>query len=226
MTADTSQIQDTSAPQPIDNPLGARAHGDSLATSLAVAAAVATSLGWASLHSDLATPSLWIAMIFLVTIAQQDTRRRKIPNWATGAGLLAALGCQLWLAGLGGLGDALIGIAVPFVLLLGPFAARLVGAGDVKAIMVLGGLWGVTAVLSVTVWTVLVTGLMGLVLVVIRGELIGYLRRWGRMIGLAVMGGGVRYEAPGEQEAAAIGLPVGTAIGFASAVHLVLGAPW
>lgn len=229
MAAEASEIHNTSAAPKdgaIENPLGANARGNSLATSLVVAGAVAASLAWAHTRGDAAMPGFWAVALFLVVIAQQDTHRRKIPNWASGCGLLAAIALQSWQLGVSGLTAALIGIVVPFALLFAPYAARLVGAGDVKAFMVLGGFWGVQAVLGIAAWTVLVAGVMGFALVIMRGELIAYFRRWGRMARMAVMGGGARYEAPGEQDAASIGLPVGTAIGFATAVHLILGAPW
>jgi Flp pilus assembly protein protease CpaA len=229
MTADATNIDQADVspcPQAIDGPVAAATHGQSLATSLVVAALVAAGLGFAYERTGAAVPGFWAVALFLVVIAQQDTQRRKIPNWATGCGMLAALALHGWQSGLGGLGTALLGIAVPFALLLAPFAARMVGAGDVKAMMVLGGFWGVSAALGILVWTVVVTGIAAIALVTYRGELIGWFRRWGRMIGLAMMGGGARYVPPGEHEAAAVGLPVGTAIGLAVSVQLILGAPW
>jgi Flp pilus assembly protein protease CpaA len=229
MTADATNINEADISpdsQAIQNPLGAAARGQSLATSVVVATLVAGGLGFAHERAGAEVPGFWAVAAFLVVIAQQDTWRRKIPNWATGCGLLGALALHGWQAGLAGIGTALLGIAAPFVLLLAPFAARVVGAGDVKAMMVLGGFWGVSAALGIMVWTVVVTGVAALALVTIRGELIDWFRRWGRMIRRALLGGGLRYEPPGVHEAAAIGLPVGTAIGLAVAVYLILGAPW
>ena len=57
---------------------------------------------------------------------------------------------------------ALAGLALPFALLLAPYAARAVGAGDVKAFMVIGGLWGVSTVLSIMAWSILTAGVVAL----------------------------------------------------------------
>jgi hypothetical protein len=40
------------------------------------------------------------------------------------------------------------------------------------------------------------------------------------------MGGGLRYVPPGADEAAARGIPLGTAIGVATVAHILLGGPW
>jgi prepilin peptidase CpaA len=211
---------------PLGHPGVESAHEGSLAASLLVAAGVGASLVFAQMHASQTVPAFWLATVFLVVIAQQDALRRKIPNWSIGIGLLAALAWHGWHGGLAAAGLSLAGIILPFLLLLAPFAVRAVGAGDVKAFMVLGGFWGISALLSVLVWSVLVAGVMAVVYVGARGELGRWARRWGSMLAAPFHGGGLRYVAPAREEAAAGGLPLGIAIGVAAAAHLVFGGPW
>ncbi|MBW2696654.1 MAG: prepilin peptidase [Deltaproteobacteria bacterium] len=206
--------------------LANRERAGSLTSSLLVAAGIGAALVMAHSHATQPVPAFWLAAVFLVVIAQQDAWRRRIPNWSIGVGLLAALAWHGWQGGIVGAGLALAGIAVPFVLLLAPFAVRAVGAGDVKAFMVLGGLWGVSTVLSVIVWSVAVAGVMAVAYVAARGELRAFIRRWGTMLTAPLYGGGLRYVAPTPEEAAAGGLPLGIAIGVAAAAHLLFGGPW
>jgi prepilin peptidase CpaA len=207
---------------PIAAPLGS----EGLAGSVCIAAAIGGLLVWAHGRTGEVLPAFWLGAVFLVVITQQDVWRRKIPNWATGTGMLGALAFHTWQSGLEGLVFSFAGIVVPLVLLFAVYAARVVGAGDVKALMVLGGLWGVPAVLSVTVWTVFAAGAMGLVLLFARSEAGAWLRRWGRMVRSPLVGDGFQYIAPAPGTAATFALPVATAIALASVAHLTFGGPW
>jgi prepilin peptidase CpaA len=206
--------------------LPGRGQGNSLALSFGVATFVGVCLVWTYRSAPLPLPGFWLGAIFLTIIAQQDMWRRKIPNWATGSGLVLALAYHVWQSGSAGVLPALAGIALPFVLLLAPYAARAVGAGDVKAFMVIGGLWGVSTVLSIMAWSIIIAGVVALSLVTLRGELLLWLRRWGRMLAMPFIGGGLRYVPPRPEEAAARGLPLGTAIGVAATAHILFGGPW
>lgn len=87
-----------------------------------------------------------------------DLRTRRIPNALTGAFLLAALllaACHGPASvGLALLGMAAAGLALPL------WAARLLGAGDVKLLAAVGALLGPTPLL----WTLLGTAIAGAVL--------------------------------------------------------------
>jgi len=197
-----------------------------IASSVVIAAAVGGLLVWAHLRTAAPLPAFWLGALFLVVVTQQDVWRRKIPNWATGTGMLAGLAFHIWQGGLEGLLLSFAGIVLPLVLLFAVYAARVVGAGDVKALMVLGGLWGVPAVLSISVWTVFAAGAMGIVLLVARSETGAWLGRWGRMIRSPFVGDGFHYIAPEPGAAANFALPMATAIALASVAHLTFGGPW
>jgi Flp pilus assembly protein protease CpaA len=211
----------TEAPATLDAPAG-----QSLLISCGVALVIAGCLVLAHERAAESVPGFWGAAAFLVVIAQQDTLRRKIPNWATGLGLLAAVVYQLVMAGGHGLLLALLGALIPFVLLLGPYAVGVLGAGDVKAFMVLGALWGASASLHLIPWSILISGVMGGIFLLASGELFSWIHRWARILGSAFPPGGFRYDPPSPGSAAATGIPYGTAIGLAAAAYLTWGGLW
>ncbi len=67
-----------------------------------------------------------------------DLLTRKIPNWFTFSAMALGLFAQLWLLGLPGLLDSVLGIGCGFVLLFPVFALGYMGAGDVKLLMAVG----------------------------------------------------------------------------------------
>tara|TARA_B100000575_G_C23036524_1_gene596628 strand:- start:429 stop:836 length:408 start_codon:yes stop_codon:yes gene_type:complete len=91
----------------------------------------------------------------VAVVAWHDVRTRTIPNWWVAIGLVAGLGLAVangtLIPSLGGFGVALaIGIV--------PFALRALGAGDVKASMVVGSFVGVAGILQVLLLTALASG--------------------------------------------------------------------
>jgi prepilin peptidase CpaA len=194
--------------------------------SLLTAAVIGACLVLSHWSTSRPLPVFWGATVFVVIVAQQDAYRRKIPNWLTGTGLLLALATNFGLTGVSGLLTGLAGAGLCFALLLGPYVVRVLGAGDVKAFMALGGLWGVSLTLNLIVWSFLVGGAMAVVVLAARGELPSFARRWGKMIKLTLASRRIQYYPPGSDEAAAGGLPFGIAIGLAVAAQQLWGAPW
>jgi prepilin peptidase CpaA len=168
----------------------------------------------------------WGTTAFLVLVAQQDAFQRKIPNWLTGPGLLLALGYNFGTSGLRGLELGLVGAATPFVLLLVFYAGRILGAGDIKAFMALGALWGAVITLKMLAWSTLVGGGIALTIVAVRGEIPAYARRWWNILKLSVIRRRIQYEPPAANEAAAGNLPFGIAIGLGVAAYQLWGWPW
>ena len=96
--------------------------------------------------STLLLPTLWM----LVSIAAiTDVARRLIPNPLIVVGLLLGPALQLQLAGVDGLLRSLGGVAIAFVVLVGPWAMRWMGGGDVKLTMVVGAFLGWKAALII-----------------------------------------------------------------------------
>ena len=190
--------------------------------------ALGTALGLAIAHQmapahrlDL-LPAYWLGGAFLVAATFIDVERRRIPNFLTVPTMVAALAVHLPEA----VGPALVGLLAPFVLLLPLYATRVMGAGDVKAFMALGALWRAGTALEIALWTLLIVGAAGVVVLALSGELGTFVRRWGRMLGRLLRRDPERgYEAPAAQSAAHWSLPVGAAIGPATVVWLFAGGP-
>jgi Flp pilus assembly protein protease CpaA len=79
-----------------------------------------------------------------------DLWKRRIPN----ALVVLGLGLGLWMAvQTGRETDALYGVALAFAIGIVPFALNALGAGDVKATMVVGSFVGPQAVTQIILWT-------------------------------------------------------------------------
>ncbi|MGB0639737.1 MAG: prepilin peptidase, partial [Myxococcota bacterium] len=105
----------------------------------------------------LATPSAPVLWAWVGVAAFWDLRTRRIPNHLIVIGLvLSTVHVGItgdWLQGLGGIGTA-FGVGII------PFALRILGGGDVKALMVVGGFVGVTGVAKLALWTAAGCGLL------------------------------------------------------------------
>ena len=86
-----------------------------------------------------------------------DLWKRRIPN----ALVILGLGFGLWMAVQTGREmDALYGIALAFGIGIVPFALNALGAGDVKATMVVGSFVGPAAVIQIILWTAAACGVI------------------------------------------------------------------
>jgi prepilin peptidase CpaA len=90
------------------------------------------------------------AVIFMVTASVSDFRERKITNRLNVAGALTGLVLQALLVGSAGVVAGLHGLVVGLLILFLPFAAGMVGGGDVKFVAAAGTFLG---------WKVLLLGL-------------------------------------------------------------------
>jgi Flp pilus assembly protein protease CpaA len=107
-----------------------------------------------------------------------------------------------------------------------PFAFGCLGAGDVKACMVLGALWGPVALLGAAWWMVVTGGVLAILIVAARGGLLDLIRRWSRSLYYTVRLGRLTYLTPDASSAAACGLPFAVAIGVGAAAFQHWGNPW
>jgi prepilin peptidase CpaA len=126
---------------------------------------------------------LWFICIAMVVAAVIDGWKLKVPNWLTLPLVLSG-----WLFGLihdtgllegkGGIGAALAGTALGFVLLVPVYAIGGMGAGDVKMQMGFGswvgaiyGLWlGLWIILIAFCAAVIIGGLLALIMIAVRGQ--------------------------------------------------------
>jgi len=180
----------------------------------------------AGLISSTPLPVFGWAAAFLILAVASDVRFHRIPNWLTLPTLLAALLASPWLGATSGPLEAAAGAGLGFALLVGPYALGGMGAGDVKALMVLGAWLGPEAVLGTAAWAVIAGGAFGLIMLALRRELVAYAQRWGRMLLSALNLRRISYEPPAAQSIAAGGIPFAAAIAIGLAAQWYGGSPW
>jgi prepilin peptidase CpaA len=180
----------------------------------------------AGLMSSTPLPVFGWAAAFLFFAVASDVRFRRIPNWLTLPALLAALLASPWLGATSGPLEATAGAALGVALLVGPYALGGVGAGDVKALMVLGAWLGPEAVLGVAAWAVIAGGAFGVIMLVQRGEIVAYAKRWGRVLLSMLTLRRISYEPPAAGSIAAGGIPFAAAIAVGLAAQWYGGSPW
>lgn len=122
-----------------------------------------------------------VALLALVlAAAAYDVRYRRIPNWLTGAGVLAGLGLnaflrQSWPGGLAsiwpGLWFSLKGFLLAFGIYMLLYLLHAMGAGDVKLMGAVGALVGVADWFGIFIVTAIVGGVIALIVVLLRGRL-------------------------------------------------------
>lgn len=187
--------------------------GAALAGAVAFVALIATGVATAGLDA------VWIgAAVFLAVVVQQDTLTRKIPNWLTGTGLVAAIAWHASIGGAAGAGTAVIHALVPFGLLILPFALGAIGAGDVKVFMVLGALFGLSTVLPLIAWSAVIAGVVAFIWLWSQGEAwLLFAQAFSRIRS------GKAGDPPKKGKALGSALPLGAAIAAAVIVHALLG---
>src|SRR5947207_1366333 len=151
--------------------------------------------------------AVMLALIIVVCIAVIDGWKLKVPNWLTlplivsgwALGLLHNCGLLAG-TGEGGLGAALAGTALGFVLLLPVYAIGGMGAGDVKMQMGFGSWVGAFFGMSPGLWTifmafciaVILGGFIALGMIMIRGQYRTNLANTREIVGDLFTSSGVR----------------------------------
>lgn len=113
-------------------------------------------------------PTLTVLWGIVVIAAVWDAWQRRIPNGLIVVGLLLGAAFQVQAAGAQGLLDALLGAAVALGVLIGPFALRIMGGGDVKLAMVCGAFAGWAAALQIILLGTAVHGVVALLFIFAR----------------------------------------------------------
>jgi prepilin peptidase CpaA len=143
-----------------------------------------------------------------------DVRTRRIPNAIVMPGAVAAL---LLHAACGtGVGQGLGGLALGLAFLLPMYALRLMGAGDVKLLAMVGAFVGAGQILTVGLVTLAAGGVLALAFAAAQGKLRALTRNAYQMMivtGMAAAGGKVAIARP---DAASGRLPYAVAIAAAT----------
>jgi prepilin peptidase CpaA len=96
------------------------------------------------------TPSIAALWMLLATATIVDLRSRRIPNLLSAFGLGLAFALAFAAHGASGLWTSLQGLLLAFAIFLPAFLLRAVGAGDVKLMMVVGGMVGVDGLVPIS----------------------------------------------------------------------------
>jgi len=180
----------------------------------------------AGLMSSTPLPVFGWAAAFLFFAVASDLRFHRIPNGLTLPALFAALLVSTWAGATSGPLESALGAALGLALLVGPYAFGGMGAGDVKALMALGAWLGPKAILGAAVWAVIAGGGFALVMLVLRGELGAFARRWGRTLWSSLALRRISYEPPAAGSLAAGGIPFAAAMAVGLAAQWYGGSPW
>ncbi len=111
-----------------------------------------------------------------------DLRTRRIPNWLTGSGCLAALLLHGVRNGWRGAGSALAGSLLGGAVFLLFYLAGGMGAGDVKLVAAVCGLAGLGATAGILLGTALLGGIFALALALWHRRLAESLANMGRLL--------------------------------------------
>jgi prepilin peptidase CpaA len=168
------------------------------------------------LASMLATdPRNVVLFTLLVTAAVIDVRKHRIPNWLTVSGLVFGLGYSAFIpfymqhGFLFSLGGAAIGFGILFPMWL----LRVLGAGDVKLMAMVGALLGAQTVWLALVGSLVAGGLCAVLVSLWHGKLGAMLSNVGRIVHMGTV-------------AVSAGVPLHTAtVGWKSTGKLPFGLP-
>ena len=114
----------------------------------------------------------WLALfILLLTAVILDLRYRRVPNLLIVIGLMLGLGTSTSFHGSLGSMYSMVGAFVGLMSLLLFFSMRLLGAGDVKLVAVIGSFVGPKAILWVVLYTLICGGVLSILWFAVRGKL-------------------------------------------------------
>jgi prepilin peptidase CpaA len=111
-----------------------------------------------------ASPNDAALVVLLAAAAAIDWRTHRVPNWLTVGGMAFGLLYNAAVHGLvSGLLPALAGLAAGLALLLPLYALRIMGAGDVKLMAMVGAFLGISQISQVVLCTFIAGGIAALV---------------------------------------------------------------
>lgn len=112
-----------------------------------------------------------LCIVLLATAAFYDTRSRRIPNWIIVSGMLLGLTASSVTNDGIGLYAATVGLFVGLFAFIPLYALKVLGAGDVKLIAMVGSFLGVANLLGAMIASSLAGGLLAIGFAVRAGQL-------------------------------------------------------
>ncbi|WP_171681910.1 A24 family peptidase [Paenibacillus planticolens] len=107
-------------------------------------------------------------MIFISIAFVTDARSAIIPNRLTVCGTLTGLAFHVYEDGWNGLVFALAGAGGALISLILLYLIGALGAGDVKLFTAVGAMMGLSFVLKLMLYSILIAGIIGLILLIMR----------------------------------------------------------
>jgi prepilin peptidase CpaA len=124
-------------------------------------------------------------VVLLVIATITDVRHQMIYNWNTYPGILLGFGLRWFDGGAAALEDSVKGFAVCGGLMLVCFVLFGLGGGDLKLIAMIGAFLGFERGVEALLWTLVVGGILGGIVIVWQigfiNILVGSVRQFGRM---------------------------------------------
>jgi prepilin peptidase CpaA len=166
-----------------------------------------------------------VLLTLLIAAAVFDVRYRRIPNWLTVSGVLAgvALNTAIGLPE-AGTAFALEGLALGFGVYFLLYLLHAMGAGDVKLMAAVGALTGPANWLGIFIVSAIVGGVMGLLMVIVRGRLKSTFWNMGFIVGEMTRGHRAYLDRPelDVKHPKSVGLPHGAVIAIGTIFFLAI----
>ena len=166
--------------------------------------------------------------LIVLTAGVYDIRWRRIPNWATLAGVVFGVGLNTFLYETGGLWLSLKGMGLALLVYFPLYAIRAMGAGDAKLMAAVGSLVGPMNWLGIFLLSAVLGGVFGLLLILTTGRTrktfanVGFLVRQLAFFRAPYM----EKEELDVRNPKAVGLPHGAVIALGSLAWMSAAAIW
>jgi len=167
-------------------------------------------------------------LIFVGVIAAVDLLTRRIPNTLTLSGVLVATAMHIWASGASGALQGLAGLLAGLGAFLPFYLAGGFGAGDVKAMGVVGSFLGVKGALLAAAWILISGAIAGLALLMLHGALPSLrarARKWALQVHATWVTGRVQLWEPDAADFASQRFPYGLAIACGTLVSVLWNQP-
>ena len=156
----------------------------------------------------------------LVLASWTDLQQHRIPNVLSLGGILLGIALHTWVSGITGFATGLLGTAVGMGILIPFYLHRGMGAGDVKLMGTVGAFLGPHNALLATGLSLAVGGLLGIIILLLRGGLKPLALRYFGTLKCFLLTGKLSHQPPETGEVAATKFPYAAAIGIGTVVSL------
>ena len=162
-----------------------------------------------------------IALLSILLLASwTDLQQHRIPNILSLGGILLGIALQTWVSGIPGFAIGFTGAAVAMGIFLPFYLLKGMGAGDVKLMGAVGAFLGPHNALLATGLSLAAGGLLGIIILILRGGLKPLAMRYYATLKCLLLTGKLSHQPPETGEVAATKFPYAAAIGIGTLVAL------